>query len=86
MKRTWLIPAMGVLASGLLMVPAQAAPVSGAIGDLKLAAGENAGVEEVHRRRYRHRHYRRYSHRGYRSWRRPGIQLHFGHRRHYRRW
>ena len=94
-RKTWLISAMGALALGLLMVPAQAAPVSGVTGGLKIAAGENAGVEKVHRRGYRHRHYkkrhryhgyhsyRRYRHHGYRSYRRgPGIHFYFGHRRH----
>jgi len=81
-RKTWLISAMGALALGLLMVPAQAAPVSGVTGGLKIAAGENAGVEKVHRR---YRHYRRHHHYGYRSyWRRPGIHFYFGHRRHHR--
>ena len=79
--KNWLIPAIGALALGFLAVPGQSAPAGGVTGDLKIAAGENAGVEKAHYRRYRHyRHYR------------PGVYLYFGHRRHhrhhhhYRRW
>ena len=85
MKRIWLISAMGALASGLLLVPAQAAPVSVVTGDLKIAAGENTGVEKVHRRGQRYRHFRRHRDHGYRTyWRRPGVHLYLGHSRHHR--
>jgi hypothetical protein len=99
MARSWLIPAIGALAAGFLMVPAQAAPTSGVASGLKIAASENAGVQKVHRRAYRYRYHRQYhiqrSHRhlGYYRWRKPGIHLHLGHRRHhghhnrrFRRW
>lgn len=99
MVRSWLIPAIGALAAGLLIVPAQAAPASGVAGALKIAAGENAGVEKVSRRGHRYRYQRQYRnqrrhrHLGYQVWRKPGLHLYLGHRRHdrhhnrrFRRW
>ena len=81
----WLIPAIGALALGFLAVPGQAAVggVTGAGYDLRIAAGENAGVQQVHRRyRYyrHHRYHRPYGYYGYR----PGFYFSFGPRRHYR--
>ena len=94
MKRTWLIAAIGSLASGFLMAPAQAAPVSGVTGDLRVVvAGETAEVAKVHSRGYRYRYHRRHHHHGFHHWRKPGIHLYLGHRRHhhhhhrrFRRW
>lgn len=85
-RRNWLLSAVGALALGFLVVPAQAAPVSGMAGDLKTATDVTSGVHQVHRRHYRHRHYRKhrqlrnYRHyRHYRHYRRsPGIQLYIG--------
>ena len=83
-RKTWLVAAMGALVSGFLMAPAQAAPVSGVTGDLKIAAtGETAGVQQAH---YRHRHYRRHRHHYgfYPYWRRHHHHHH--HRWHRRHW
>lgn len=91
--RSWLIPAIGVAALGFLAAPGKAAPVgavTGAGSDLRIAASENASIEQVHGRRYRYyRHYgyfRPYRyHRPYRYYGfRPGIHFYFGPRRHYR--
>ena len=85
-RRNWLLSAVGALALGFLVVPAQAAPMSGMAGDLKTATDVTSGVQQVHRRHYRHRHYRKYRHlRHYRYYRRsPGIQLYIGPRRDHR--
>jgi hypothetical protein len=48
-------------------------------GDLKIAAGENADVQQVHRRYRYHRHHRRYRYYGYG----PGLYFSFGPRRHH---
>jgi hypothetical protein len=93
MKRTWLVATISAVAWGFLMLPAQAAPVSGAMGGVQAAVGESAGLHKVHRRWHRHRHYyrpyryhrhhyypRRYKYR----WYRPGFHFHFGPRRHHR--
>jgi hypothetical protein len=94
MKRIWLIPVAGALGWGLLTLPAQAAPASGAPGQLTIAVGENAVVEKVHRRGYRYRHLRRHHHYLHRyHWRQLGVYSghrwhgrHHRHHRHYRRW
>ena len=92
MKRiNWLMPVIGGLALGFLAVPGQAAVggLTAAGSDLKLAAGENTGVEQVHRRYryYRHHRYHRQRPYGYYGYR-PGFYFSFGPRRHYRhhRW
>jgi hypothetical protein len=93
--KKWLGPAVSAVALAFLAAPAQAAPVVGMTDGLTNAARENAGVEQVHRRynrHYRHRHYRHHHYGYYRPYRyhryhyygyRPGIFLHFGHRRHH---
>jgi hypothetical protein len=58
MLRVWLIPAVGVLASFLLVVPAQAAPASGSLDALRMLGVEQSNVEETHWRGHR-RCYRR---------------------------
>ena len=89
--RNCLIATIGALALGFLSLPAQSAPVGGLAGDLKIASGENSGVEKAHYRRYRYcRYHRCYRH--YRHYRRhyyygsPGIYFHFGPRWHHRRY
>lgn len=79
-----LIPVAGAFALGFLAMPAQAAPLGGAAGNLVGVSGETAGVEQVHRRYRYYRHYRPYHYyqpyHYYRPYRyhRPGIHLHFG--------
>ena len=61
---------------------AQAAPVSG-VADLKIGSSENAGVEQVRHRCYRHRgHWHCPRHHHYYGYR-PGFHLHIGPRRHH---
>jgi hypothetical protein len=92
-RKTWLIPAIGAVALGFLAIPGQAAVggVTAAGSDLRLAAGENTGVEQVHGRyryyrdyRYYYRPYRYHRPYGY-YWYRPGIYFSFGPRRHHHR-
>ncbi len=65
--RYWLIAAVGALSLGAstlvgATVPASAAPAGGGTASLAAGTGDNAAVEQVHRRYYRHypyyRHYR----------------------------
>lgn len=69
----------------VFVAPAQAAPIGGAAGNIKVA-GENADIIKVRHRCYwhrghwhcpRHRHYRHYQYG-------PGFYFDFGPRRHYR--
>jgi hypothetical protein len=84
MIRTWLVAAVGALASAFLVVPAQAAPAGSLTADLKTAVGNTAGVEKVHNRSHRYHRYGRHRQHSYRAWRRPAVQLYFGHRRHHK--
>ena len=98
-RKNWLIPSIAAIAAGFLAVPGQAAPAGGMMGDLTIAAaGDSAGVRQVHGYYYRHyrpyRYYRSYRPRYYHSYRyhrpygyygyRPGFYFSFGPRRYYR--
>lgn len=77
--------ATGALALGFVAASAQAAPLTSPPGDLKTAAGENSGIEQVRHRCYWHRgHWHCPRHRHYRYYE-PGFRFYYGPRRHYHR-
>jgi hypothetical protein len=79
-----LVTALAASVLGFLAVPAQAAPATGIAGDLKPIAGEGADVEQVRHRCYRHRgHWHCPRHRYHRYYYGPGLNFHFGPRRHH---
>ncbi len=72
-----------LVAAALLATPASALPTSGAVNELKVAADEGRGVEDVRHRCYRHRghlhcpmHYGR--HYNYSYGYAPGFSLYLG--------
>ena len=97
--RHWLVSAIGAAALGLLVVPAQAAPVGALTGNGP--AAQEAGTseaEQIRHRCYRHRGHwhcprhrgaRVYGYYGYAPYYSPGIALYIGPRhrhRHHRHW
>lgn len=65
--KQWLIGTAGALALGLMAMPAQAAPLSGAANGANAAAGGNSAVQNVFWWGYpdRPNYYRPYYYRGY---------------------
>lgn len=84
--RYWLIAAVGALSLGAstlvgATVPASAAPAGGGTKSLAAGTGDNAAVQQVHRRYYRHYPYYRYYRPDY--WYYRPYYRHWHHRHHH---